>query len=459
MLLGSGNPYKNGLPERVVFSGEDFAYRISEMNLNAIDHRAKWTVFVYMAANNNLAAHMFDDLMEMKAVGSDENVHICVFFIGPLITDSFFARLNKGTTLEEDIIFRSPLPQTSSDPKILEETISNCMILYPAENNLVVLSGHGLGWKGALKDDGIGKMYIKQGKLSIHHGDFETLISISRKCYKVTMEMINKKRIQNRDKFGLIDDKKPRIHIIAFDACHMGNIETIDYFKDLADIIVSSEDKLPGSGYPYDTILEELKKNPNINPEGMAKKIVDETKYHYKKIKTTITQVALDCSKLSSLNAKIYELAKEMTEFLSSHAESANIIKTCIEDAFNFGEGNRDLINIAENLQNQKIPPSLSRAAESLRIFYEKSGVIMASDRPNGIGMPKGVSIYCPDPENFDPEYLKIVNRSEIGFWPWFLGMYTLCLLGKDAESNSLIGSIEETMKDLMAKGKYAPKK
>lgn len=461
MLLDNGNPYANGWPQKIILSPEDFTYQISDLNLNAIDRRAKWTVFVYMAANNDLAACMFNDLMEMKALGSDENVNICVFFVGPLITDSFFARLNKGTALGEDIIFRF-LTQPANNPKILEETMSKNLILYPAENNLVILAGHGLGWKGALKDEAIGRRYIKQGRVSLPPGDPDSYLEcIGSLCYERAIKKIHEKRMLNKMIQGSINDekKKSKINIIAFDACYMGNIETINNFKDLTDIIVVSEDMLPGSGYPYDKILGKLKENPNVNAEEMAINIISKTKEYYSNEfeNIAITQAALDCSKLNRLNELIYDLACEMTKFIKDDKEAAKVVKSSINNAFNFGEGYRDLKNISENLLDCELPDNLIRAARSLNEFFEQSGLILAFDAPIGKGMPTGISIYCPDPVDFDPEYLHAANSSDMGFWPWFLGMYTLCTLEQAGTNNTLIRSIDQTMKDLMAKGEYSP--
>lgn len=46
-------------------------------------------------------------------------------------------------------------------------------------------------------------------------------------------------------KDSINDGNKSKINIIAFDACLMGNIEAINHFKDLSEIIVTSEDVFP----------------------------------------------------------------------------------------------------------------------------------------------------------------------------------------------------------------------
>ncbi|MEL5889721.1 MAG: clostripain-related cysteine peptidase, partial [Methanothrix soehngenii] len=129
---------------------------------------------------------------------------------------------------------------TASRPKILKDVIRNNLILYPAENNLVILAGHGLGWKGALEDYAIGKMYIEQGRFSLPPGDDGSHLKY---CYDRAIKAINEKRLQNRmAKDSINDGNKSKINIIAFDACLMGNIEAINHFKDLSEIIVTSED-------------------------------------------------------------------------------------------------------------------------------------------------------------------------------------------------------------------------
>jgi len=172
MIFSHGNPYRgeHGLPDILYLSPDDFTVTISRMNLNAVDHVAKWTILIYMAADCDLAAFMFDDLMEMKVVGSNEDVNICVFFDGPLLTDTFFARLCHGTSLEEDIIQRfTDVP--SSNVGILKEIILNTAVLFPAERRVLVLAGHGLGWRGALRDDSTWKRFKERRAIVMPSGD------------------------------------------------------------------------------------------------------------------------------------------------------------------------------------------------------------------------------------------------------------------------------------------------
>ena len=106
MLLDNANPYVDPYPENLTLGLDDFTFEISPANDKAIGQTAEWSVICYMAADCNLAALMFDDLYELKQVGSNDTVHLSAFFCGPLLTDSFFARLNPEGALAEDIVVK-----------------------------------------------------------------------------------------------------------------------------------------------------------------------------------------------------------------------------------------------------------------------------------------------------------------------------------------------------------------
>jgi hypothetical protein len=151
MLFGQGNPYRHGLPDVLQLEEADFDFDISPVNLKAVGRVAHWSVFTFMAADDPaLSASMFDDLLEMKSIGSTPDVHISAIFIGPLLTDSLFMRLNVATSFPEDIVLR--FLRIESNPKILSETIRNNAAIFPDGKRILILSGHGNGWKGLLPD-------------------------------------------------------------------------------------------------------------------------------------------------------------------------------------------------------------------------------------------------------------------------------------------------------------------
>ncbi|MBD5656182.1 MAG: hypothetical protein IAI50_13545, partial [Candidatus Eremiobacteraeota bacterium] len=164
MLFDGGNPYRNGPPDTLRLTWEDFDSGISQTNEAAMDREAEWTIVGYFAADNDLAPFIFDNLLAMKSVGSNDAVNVCALFDGPLVTDAFFARLNAGEPLASDIVLRWPeLP--TNDSKTLAFALQLAGT-FPAKRRLVVLGGHGRGWRGALLDQNAGAALIAAGRVA-----------------------------------------------------------------------------------------------------------------------------------------------------------------------------------------------------------------------------------------------------------------------------------------------------
>jgi hypothetical protein len=102
---------------------------------------------------------------------------------------------------------------------------------FGAKHYMLVIWGHGNGWRGAAEDKG---------------------------------DPLNLTEMKNA-----LGDRK--IDIIGFDACYMGSIEVNYELKDNADYLVASEKKLPRAGWPYEMILGNMS---GRSPRDVGKMIV-----------------------------------------------------------------------------------------------------------------------------------------------------------------------------------------
>ncbi len=440
MLFKSGNPYRGGLPQTVRLSPEDFTFQISKTNLDSINHVAKWTILVYMAADCNLAEYLFDDLMEMKAIGSNPDVNICVLFDGPLLTDSFFARLNQDTELEDDFIARFT-DLWSIDQRVLKEIILDHTVLFPAERRLLILSGHGFGWKGVLQDDFTWRQYLKRNAISMPPGDPALYCHQLADLVKQSLPEL-KKRLNPEDKY-----KWSKFDIMALDACNMGNLEALSSWYDFTKILIASENQEPGTGYPYDKILQKLKSSPGQDSVQLAEQLVRETKRSYGNSSESdtdllITQVAFDCNRFPDFINLTENLARVLAAYVAS--DGVERIKTCIEGTYSFKEGFIDLKLFAGGLREGTFPAEVKKSAQAWLDFFDRSGLLVASEVPDNPYLPKGLSIYLPPPEEFDEKYLEIVNSLPPGLrlWTWFLATYYIGLLGSDAYKHPLVSTV-----------------
>ncbi len=442
MLLEEDNPYRGGVPESVSLSLDDFRYRISERNLHAVGHRAKWTVFVYGAADKALAEAMFDNLLELKNAGSSDDVHLCAFFNGPLVTDCFFARLNRGTSMSDDIIARF-LDVNSTDHKILREVLINYSVLYPAERTLLVLSGHGFGWLGGLTHDETWREMNRLGAISLPVEGIDYALRENNLCCQEMLRSV-KSRFGPEEEFH-----GARFDIMALDQCNMGNLETLATFHDLAGVLIASEDEVPASGYAYDSVVRQILARPELSAADVAESLVHLTSSRVKGKYgpgTPGTQAAFRTAQLQGLCDLIVPLAQQLTEAVTTDAKQ--VIHGCIGNTWKQGWAYKDLRGLVSNLLDEDIPEGLHNACRALDEFMHDSGFLLACEAPGGRYTPNGISIYLPPPEQFDPRYIEASNHLPLGLgiWIWFLGAYYLQILPPaDAEKHPLLEAFRKT--------------
>ena len=443
MLFNQGNPYRKGLPEVLRLGREDFHFGISTVNLAAVNRIARWSVFTFMAADDPaLSASMFDDLMEMKSIGSTQDVHISAIFIGPLLTDSFFLRFNPETSFSEDIILR--FLRINSDQKTLLETIINNAAIFPSEKKILILSGHGNGWKGLLPDLKSWKMYKEKG-IALPAGDLDPNLQHLQECYQRTMQAIRSRFTPDEEYHGATFD------VVAFDACKMANVEALVLYSDKVPYIIASEAPEAGTGYPYDLILRKLADHPEMDPEELAKQIVASLNKYYQspddhELSKEFTQAVFDGRYLPGLCDRIGSLASALISGINE--KSFPVIKDCIRRTCLFNGGFMDLIGFALNLENAWISPEVSLKARSLIDYFELSGLVLYKEVAGGKHLPNGLSIYAPTPDDFSQDYLDLLAILPSSFLKWtlFLGLYYSWLSGEEATKNPLLPFLSQVI-------------
>jgi hypothetical protein len=412
VFFAAKNPYRISPGERVILRQDDFTCAISKTNLDAVETHAEWSVLPYLVADNNLAASLFDVVLELQSIGSNEHVHLCMFFDGPFITDTFFARLNAGSTLTEDIILRFT-DLKSNSPDILKEIVRNGMMLFPADHRLVVLAGHGNGWMGMLPDEGLWKAYAERGMLKIITNDLDALLAQNDTQLRAVIQ-------QMRDRF----DPESRtegnpISIILMNACFMGNLEAVASLAGTTAIIIASEDADIAETYDYRAIIRHLSLHPSTTGEELAK-ILIETRHS---LAATGIQVpshsAYRTSELPQVLAKTAALAKALDEYLAQGG--LDHVSNAIAGTFHVASREyKDLKGIALNLQrNSQIPRPLLQACQEIEACLGENCLLLATDTPGGRMSPNGLSIYCPPPGSYRQEYRSYLEQSCPALLPW----------------------------------------
>ena len=213
MLFDNPDPYRKPLPGILNLAWGDFHCQLTPTNEAALENEAEWGIVAYIGADvEDLPEFLFANLLEMKNAGSSADVHVCAFFMGPLLADTFFARLNSSTSLDQDIIIRYN-KRHANDVQTLVHALQ-LGTSFPAKKRVVVISGHGRGWKGLLEDEDIAtEKYIRTGRLRLP-GDGAACDAQLQACQTEVQNRMNAKRSQ-----VAAAGPPRRYDVMALDAC------------------------------------------------------------------------------------------------------------------------------------------------------------------------------------------------------------------------------------------------
>lgn len=199
--------------------------------------KRNWSILVYFAADNNLSSDSTFNLNQMERAGSDDRVSILAYrkLSAGYQTAPLLYSVIKDTAMGiNSPIVKSYTNHDSCDPLVLRGVIEDMKLLFPAEHYGVFLWSHGGGW--------------------LPKSSERTMMRWFGQDLGYTNRM-NVSEIRS----ALIGEG---LDYIVFDACYMGDVEVAYELKDCAKYLLSSQIVVVSSGFPYDTILNKFKAEP-----------------------------------------------------------------------------------------------------------------------------------------------------------------------------------------------------
>jgi len=349
---------------------------------------SQWTVMVYMAGDADISDAAFADFNEMEQVGSSTEVRI----VAQVEFDPRREPYPPGSTLRGLITPDDDPDAIGSDladignrdmtnPQTLREFITWAASRYPARNYLLLLWGHGTGWKplsfSAMQSKG---MFTDQSSDQTSAG---TLMAIG-------------------DLAGAILDSGIVFDVINLDACLMGMYEVAFELQDCAHHLSFSQGLYPIHGDPYAEILRSLGENPRMISRELSRTIVQKTSEFYEARGVGFTKSSLDLSGLQDLHEGISRVADLI--LLDFDRLSGNVRQARDESLhFHITTGqytSTDLGDFLTRLGKFTGDEELDEAVYDLRNLLAEcvveNGVFSPSMEP--LGRSQGLSIYLPAP-------------------------------------------------------------
>lgn len=383
-----------------------------QLGLNIIDWlaarppAAKWTFMVYLDADNNLEGAGIDDFLEMAAVGSTDDVNIVVQMdrIGGWDTsydnwiDCKRYLVTYGMTPTIANALQGLAEVNMGDPN----TLANFMVWgiqnYPADHYVVVLWDHGSGWKLAFEE-------FKGVCFDDTDLDYLTTIELEQALANVESTT------------GV------EVDIVGFDACLMGMIEIAYQIKDLADVMVASEEVEPLDGWPYDDILSSLTSDPAMTSSALATEIV--TDYIASYMDPIVTQSAANLglvtyATVNDLAIATSNFAQELINGLPAYRSEITQARQQTEEYYD--PTYVDLYHFTQLIHTLIPDPDIQTAAEQVMdtLTYTVIAEGHLSEHPNS----HGLSIYFPQSAGeYDSSYENLAFATDT-IWDEFLNQY-----------------------------------
>jgi hypothetical protein len=273
-------------------------------NVDSQSDLPEWTFMVYLDADNNLEGAGLEDMNEMETYGSNEDINIivqmdriedysqddgdwrdCRRFYVEKDTDP-----NRITSPELDILGEVNM----GDPEVLIDFVTWATSEYPAKKYALVLWNHGGAFRGICWDDTVPEL----GPGEADTINMTELNYAAKEIYK---------RIGNQ-----------KIDLWGFDACLMAQVAVMYELKDFAEVGVGSGYNEPGEGWPYEKIMSNLHREPEMDERELGRVIVHEYIYSYNDRKDDpedypmVTQAAFDLTKMDELASILDEFSAEL---------------------------------------------------------------------------------------------------------------------------------------------------
>jgi Clostripain family len=413
--------------------------------------KAKWTVMVYMNSKNDLENAGIQNFLEMASVPDTPNIRVVVEMGRPSshIDNRYGAwsgiRLftmrngltpeSKNADLDLSTLGLDDMGSVQPVEKLLEWSLEHD----PAEHYMLIIWNHGEGWRLQLSPTVnliAASTQTPAAELPPPPASFRS----------ISFDGDSKHFLYNRDLEETLRLWRPKIAIdvIGFDACLMSMIETSYAMRDVANVMVASEELEPGVGWPYKKWLSRAIMDKPSNSKVLSRIVVEAYRDRFGDIyKTTLT--AIDLKAIPEFSRKFSAMTSEMIANLD--AEKASI-KSARDSMRNYGEdkglyNSIDLGTFLVRYSASTRNSSIAGQAKTLVGLIDHSLVIenYASSRMIGDYGSTGLAFYFPvdrkrfiedkpdnigyDPSIHDNHAVEFVEREQ---WSKFLQAYLLSM-------------------------------
>lgn len=327
-----------------------------------------WTILVYMCGANleSEKGQASADMEEVMSVPYNGKVRVAVQCGGAAEWKCGYSSdvITRAVNTENGFEVVEELPSASmGESEVLADFVRWGVESYPSANIGLVLWNHGGG--------------------SISGVCFDELYDDDSLSLREIDQALN----------SVYDIMTERFEFIGFDACLMGTFEMANILVPYAKYMFASEEKEPGGGWDYATVVEYLSENEDASADELGR-VQCESYYQIctdndEYIDSTFS--IIDLSKIDRLVKEFDKTAKEIYE-----SKKKNYIVRRMENSANFGgntdrKGYTNMVDIKSVLKN--VDGYAKNAGNTLEALDEVVIYNAAGPLHNSVG---GLSMYYP---------------------------------------------------------------
>ncbi|MFC4122520.1 clostripain-related cysteine peptidase [Nonomuraea zeae] len=425
--------------------------------------RAEWNVMIYMAGNNNLSDAAGRDLEELRAVQSYNGVRVTAF-VKRQNTAGRAQHMEVSPGGAPDLIEELRAPVDSGNPQTVLDFVRWATRRAPARRYALVIWNHGGGWtpddldqlytqvRGRSVRRDIESGYVRRSPRMTADGEpaYSELTrlaetpEITKAVFTTSLaEVLKLPDAQERaiasddgtlhslDTIELCNVMR-RVHeelgrpidLLGMDACLMSNLEVCYELREHVGTVVGSEELEPNEGWPYTEILSAMAANPRMDARELGRIIVEEYLKSYRGTRQTVTQCAVDVTRIEEFMREFETLAgglRRQVEVNRSVVDSVQSVST----RFHVDRSLVDLRTMCLALvADSRTDPTLASVADKLLAIQAPGGFVIQEghqgDKVEGCG---GLSAYFPMERTISRYYadLQLAQHTD---WDEFLREY-----------------------------------
>lgn len=355
-----------------------------------------WTIMVYMADDTSSPLPWRDNVNAMEAAVQAPGTSVVVLIDQAGFGNTMLLKVQHDSNASQDTLVSTPIddnhlviPMTgevnTAAPGTLSAFIGFSATTFPADKYVLILWGHGSGWRG-LCPDGI---------------DFLTLPELRTALSDATADIGRK------------------LDVVAIDACTEGTMEMLYEVRGYTDYYVAAETNIPYQGLPYTRILNRLAADASQTPESFGKSIVEEYIGWSREVSPYSATMALfDMSGFQRVADLLEQLSAEGVRF-------DNLFHTKFNSAFSTAEQYDiewyvDFGDAMDRLQASDVPHETKLLAiQSALAYLDMVSHFESYSHPAPadnvwVNKSKGLAIYVPSDSPEDAAYSSLSIASTI---------------------------------------------